>query len=166
MNKLIISYIYTKQLSKFKRGSFSKSGRNFRGSICVFHRGSGLKRNYIFIDFFRRLNLSGQVFRIVHDAFRSAFVGLILYNNGLFSNIILTEGLRVGDYVYSGLSKLTEDHYLPGTATHLSYYNLFTIVNNLELLPSGGSKLSRAAGTGSLIIAKIGNLVSLKLKSG
>jgi len=48
----------------------------------------------------------------------------------------------------------------------LTYINLFTIVNNIELYPYKGSQIVRSAGTSAIITGKINNKMSLKLKSG
>ena len=66
-------YIY---LSKnLKIGTFFVGGRNFTGHICVHHRSGGLKRNYFLIDFYRRLNSYGFIYKIINDLNRTAFLG-------------------------------------------------------------------------------------------
>src|SRR5579884_2966724 len=98
-----LKFYCKKIISKLIRfGIVSQSGRNFLGRICVKGRGGGNKKNYRLIDFFRRINLSGKILKILYDCNRTSYIALILYKNGLNSFIIVTENLKVNDYVYSG----------------------------------------------------------------
>src|ERR1051325_168950 len=81
---------------------FSKGGRNMLGRICVHHKGAGNKRLYRKIDYFRRLNQGGSVLKVIKDAFRSGFIGLIIYFNGVMSQIILSDSNKIGSVIYSG----------------------------------------------------------------
>jgi len=158
-----LHYYLTKKL---RIGTFFVGGRNFTGQICVHHKSGGVKRNYCLIDFYRRINSFGIIYKIIKDLNRTAFLGSILYENGLFSYIILTEGLKIGDKIYSGSKKNFKDKNKKGYALCVNFMNIFTIVNNIEYKPYTGSIFSRAAGTSSLLIGKKKDLVILKFKSG
>jgi len=118
------------------------------------HRCGGVKRNYCLIDFYRRINSFGIIYKIIKDLNRTAYLGSIIYENGLFSFIILSEGLQIGDKIYSGSRRKFRDKIKNGYALSLNSINLFTIVNNIEYKPYTGSKFSRAAGTSCLLIGK------------
>ena len=45
---------------------------------------------YCLIDFYRRINSFGIIYKIIKDLNRTAFLGSILYENGLFSYIIFS----------------------------------------------------------------------------
>jgi len=72
------------------------------GRVCVNGRGGGQKRKYRVVDYFRRICVKGRLMRICYDRGRSAFLGLILYDNGLLSYLILSNGLKIGNTIFSG----------------------------------------------------------------
>lgn len=151
---------------KLKIGTTFLGGRNFSGHICIHHRSGGVKRNYSLVDFYRRINSFGIIIKIIKDLNRTALLGSIIYENGLFSYIILSEGVTVGNRLYSGSKKNFKTKAKLGYSTSLKYISLFTTVNNIEFRPYTGSKLARAAGTSCLLVGRKYNYVILKLKSG
>lgn len=154
-------------LSKnLKVGTSFTGGRNHTGHICIHHRSGGVKRNYCLIDYFRRINSFGVIFKIIKDLNRTAFLGAIIYENGLFSYIILSEGIQLGTKLYSGSKKNFRGKLKNGYASCLSFINLFTIVNNVEIKPYTGAKIARSAGTSCLLVGKKQDNIILKLKSG
>jgi len=166
---MFVNYIIKRIKKKNKNGYITSSGRNFAGIICVQHKGGGLKKNVYNIDFFRRLNNYGIVFKIFKVSFYSSFIGLILYQNGLSSYILLSNNVIIGDLIYSGTLLKKEnkkEKILLGFALPLFYMNLLSMIHNIELYPFSGSSLMRAAGTSTFITTKYKHKVSLKLKSG
>jgi len=142
------------------------SGRNFTGQICIHNRSGGVKRNFKLIDFYRRINLFGFIYKILKDINRTALLGAIIYENGLFSYIIISEGLKLGDKIFSGSIGSFEGKIKKGYAVPLNLINLFTVVNNIEFKPYTGSKYTRAAGTSSLLVGKKNEKIIIKFKSG
>jgi large subunit ribosomal protein L2 len=118
----------------------------------------------LFIDFYRRVNAFGLVYKIIKDLNRTALIGAIIYENGLFSFIILSEGVKVGYKLYSGSKRKNKT--LKGYAISLQYVNLFTLVNNVESRPYKGAAIARAAGTSCLLVGKKKDKIILKFKSG
>lgn len=166
MNTAVLNYTIKKALKKLNLGVLSKNGRNGFGRICVFHRGGGNLKKYRLIDFHRRLNLFGYVYKILYDPNRTSFIGLIFYENGLFSYIILSDNMSIGSKVFSGDSSINNSCYLQGSAIPLKYIPLFNIVNNVEFFPRKGAVFVRSAGNGAIIISKTFDNITLKLKSG
>ena len=166
MKIVVLNYTIKKVLKKLNVGIYSKNGRNGFGRICVFHRGGGNSKKYRLIDFYRRLNLFGYIYKILYDPNRSGYIGLIFYENGLFSYIILSDNINIGDRIFSGDLFVNNNCYLQGSAIPLKFIPLFNIVNNIELLPTKGAVYIRSAGNGAIIISKTSNNVILKLKSG
>ena len=83
-----------------KRGS----GRNNQGRITVRHQGGGHKRFYRVIDFKRdKDGILGEVERLEYDPNRSAYIALVLYEDGERRYIIAPKDLKVGDEVMSGV---------------------------------------------------------------
>jgi len=95
-------FIFLQNRRIFRRHFFLAAGRNFLGRICVYHQGSGDKHNYLIIDRFRKLNVYGFVLRILDDFFRSSYIGLVMYFNGIFSFILLSEGVIKNAIIFSG----------------------------------------------------------------
>jgi ribosomal protein L2 len=148
----IIKFFVLKLKNKLYIGKKSFGGRNFKGRVCIIGRGGGLKRKYLFIDFFRRLNNFCYLLKILKDVNRSTFVGFVLYLNGLVSVIGLVNNFFLGNLYFSGIPYANinylkrNEFFSLGSAVPLKYLNVFTIVNNLELRPNYGSKLIRSAG--------------------
>merc|ERR1712129_523564 len=83
------------------------------------------------------------------------------YKDGEKRYILHSNFLKVGEIVQSGLnSEITNGNALP-----LKQIPLGTSVHNLELIPKGGGKIVRAAGTAAKILAKEGDYVTLRLPS-
>jgi len=100
---VVLNYIFFNVDRRLKYGRACFGGRNYLGRVCVQGRGGlGSKSVYRSIDFFRRVNSFGVISKIIYDSYRSAFVGLIFYANGLSSYIILSNLNKIGDTIYSG----------------------------------------------------------------
>lgn len=171
-NANTINVAYRKYLlliadKRLKIGYCSSSGRNFSGRICVHHRGGGVKRNRYFIDFHKRINSFGFIVKIIKTAFYSAFVGMVVYENGLISYQLLADNHKLYSRIFSGLSKnLVKEKMQIGFSTLMKELSLFSIISQFELYPYYGSQMLRAAGAGGFIIAKAQSKVTVKLKSG
>ena len=147
--------------SLIKKNHRSK-GRNNRGVITIRHRGGGHKRRYRIIDFNRdKYEISGIIASIEYDPNRNARIALVHYNDGEKRYILHPKGLSVGNTISSGSgSALTVGNSLP-----LEEIPLGTSIHNIELIPTKGGQLVRAAGTSAKILAKEGNYVTLRLPS-
>ncbi len=139
-----------------------KAGRNHHGRITMRRRGGGHKRLYRKIDFKRTKNgIPGRVAEIEYDPNRSARIALIHYVDGEKRYILQPRGLSVGDMIESG----------PGSDVRLGN-NLplkeiphGTTVHCVELVPAKGAQMARSAGSSVQILAKEGDMVTLKLPS-
>jgi large subunit ribosomal protein L2 len=158
-----LKYFFFNINKKIKIGSNLKSGRNYLGTICVHHRFGGNKIKKYNIDWYRRIENFGFLYKILVDANRTAFIGGVIYENGLFTNILLSENIRIGQKLYSGI--LNKD-VKAGYTCLLANIKLFSIINNVEIYPNKGFALSRSAGSSSLLTSVNKNIATLKLKSG
>lgn len=86
-----LDYFKIRFLKKVAFGKRNSGGRNFLGRVCVNARGGATKKYFYSIDLFRRLSRNGYVIKIFRDLNRTAFLALILYENGLSSLILATE---------------------------------------------------------------------------
>jgi len=144
--------------------SLRKSGgRNNMGRITSRFRGGGAKRTYRLIDFKRdKAGVPGKVASVEYDPNRSARICLINYLDGDKRYILQPVGLKVGDMVVSG----PEADIKPGNALPLSNIPLGTVVHCVELVPGKGAQMVRTAGASAQLMAKEGNMATLRLPSG
>ncbi len=138
-------------------------GRNNRGHITVRQRGGGHKRHYRRIDFKRdKFHIVGRVTSIEYDPNRTARIALVTYADGEKRYIIHPKDLKVGDTIVSGPGSDVRT----GNALPLGEIPLGTPVHAIELKPGKGAQLCRSAGTSAQVVAKEGDYVTLKLRSG
>jgi large subunit ribosomal protein L2 len=144
-------------------GMRKSGGRNAVGRKTARHRGGGAKRAYRLIDFKRtKDNVPARVASIEYDPNRSAYIALLHYLDGEKRYILAPNRLRVGMYVESG----TQVDITVGNALPLANIPVGTVVHNVELQPGRGAQLGRSAGIGIQLMAKEGDLATLRLPSG
>ena len=149
-----------KRLTEAKRKT---AGRNNQGRITVRHRGGGAKQRLRIVDFKRnKFDVEATVKDIAYDPTRSAYLALIEYADGVKSYILAPEGLKPGMKVMNGpKAEATVGNCLP-----LSQIPLGLMVHAIELVPGQGAKVGRSAGNSCQIMARDGNVVTLKMPSG
>ena len=141
----------------------STGGRNNQGRITTRHQGGGHKQRYRIIDFKRdKDSLSCRVERIEYDPNRSANIALVLYGDGERRYILAPKGVAVGAEIQSGPMAPIK----PGNAMPLRNVPLGTQVHCVEMKPGKGGQLARSAGTSSQLVAREGDYVTLRLRSG
>jgi large subunit ribosomal protein L2 len=147
---------------KLTDGIGKSGGRNANGRITSRHRGGGAKRRYRQIDFKRvKDGVPGKVASIEYDPNRSAYIALIHYADGAKAYILAPAELGVGDQVQSGPGSDIR----PGNCLALGEMPVGTTVHNVELRAGQGGKLGRSAGTSIQLVAKEGEMVTLRLPS-
>ena len=99
---------------------------------------------------------------IEYDPNRSARIALLHYADGAKSYILAPARLRVGATVESG----ERVDIRVGNALPLANMPAGTVVHNVELVPGRGGQMARAAGAGVQLLAKDGDLATLRLPSG
>ena len=138
-------------------------GRNNLGRITSRHRGGGHKRQYRIIDFKRdKHGIAGTIAAIEYDPNRAARIALIHYPDGEKRYIIAAIGMKVGAKIMSGQQAEIEN----GNAMPLKNIPAGTFVYNVEFAPGKGGQIGRSAGNSLQVMAKEGELVTLKLPSG
>ncbi len=143
-------------------GLSRKSGRNHHGRLTSRRRGGGHKRLYRKIDFRREKHgVPGTVREIEYDPNRSARIALVHYADGEKRYILHPRGLEVGTTIVSG----PEAEPRLGNALPLAKIPLGTTVHAVELIPGKGAQIGRSAGTAIQVIAKEGDMVTLRLPS-
>ena len=142
----------------------SKSGgRNNNGRITVRHIGGGHKHHYRVVDFKRNKDgIPAKVERLEYDPNRSANIALVLYADGERSYIIAPKGVSAGDAIQSGVDAPIK----PGNTLPMRNMPVGSTVHCVELKPGKGAQLARSAGSYVQILARDGQYVTLRLRSG
>ncbi len=142
----------------------SKSGgRNNDGRITTRHIGGGHKQHYRTIDFKRNKDsVPGVVERLEYDPNRTAHIALIKYLDGERRYIIAPKGLKAGDTVISG----TDAPISTGNCLPMRVIPLGTLVHCIEMKPGKGAQIARSAGASAQLLAREGQHVTLRLRSG
>lgn len=145
------------------KGKKNSSGRNHSGKITVFHKGGGVKRKYREINFLRTFNSTGVVCRLEHDPYRNAYIAAVFdFINFEFFYILAPQNLKVGHIVKSGL----EIEPSLGSSLPLSRIPIGTPIYNVSPTTYSRGKITRAAGTFSVIKEKTDKHALIELSSG
>ena len=138
-------------------------GRNVHGRKTSRHRGGGAKRAYRRIDFKRRKDgVEAKVAAIEYDPNRSAYIALLHYVDGEKRYILAPQRLTVGMTVASGENA----DIAVGNCLELARMPVGTVVHNVELQPGRGGQMARSAGASVQLMAKDGEIATLRLPSG
>lgn len=138
-------------------------GRNNQGVITCRHRGGGNKNRYRIIDFRRNKdNIPAKVSAIEYDPNRTAFIALLVYQDGEKRYIIRPQGLNVGDVVVSGAATDIK----VGNNCELKAIPDGTFVHCIEFQPGKGGQMCRAAGCSAQVLGADGAYTILRLASG
>nr|YP_009691053.1 ribosomal protein L2 [Saccoloma inaequale]QEG57833.1 ribosomal protein L2 [Saccoloma inaequale] len=164
-NRAILRFGETTKSEPYRRLTFREvagGGRNNAGIITSRHRGGGHKRLYRKIDFQRdKTSIIGRVAGVEYDPNRNAFICLVNYVDGEKRYILHARGVGVGSIVTAG----PEAPVSIGNALPLTKVPLGTTIHNIELKPGKGGQSVRAAGTVAKVVAKEGQLATLRLPS-
>jgi large subunit ribosomal protein L2 len=148
---------------KLVEGMGKSGGRNAHGRKTSRHRGGGAKRAYRRIDFKRRKDgIEAKVAAIEYDPNRSANIALLHYRDGEKRYILAPQRLSVGMSVSSGENA----DIAVGNCLELARMPVGTVVHNVELQPGRGGQLARSAGASVQLMAKDGDMATLRLPSG
>src|SRR6056300_498527 len=142
----------------------SKSGgRNNNGRITTRHVGGGHKQAYRVIDFKRNKDgIPAVVERLEYDPNRSANIALVCYADGERRYIIAPKNVKAGSELMSGLgAPIKEGNTLP-----LRNIPVGSVIHCIEMKPGKGAQIARSAGTSAQLIARDGQYVTVRLRSG
>ncbi|MAA95528.1 MAG: 50S ribosomal protein L2 [Rheinheimera sp.] len=138
-------------------------GRNNNGRITTRHIGGGHKQHYRLVDFKRTKDgIPAKVERLEYDPNRTANIALVLYADGERRYILAPKGLKAGDSIVSGMDSPIK----AGNTLPLRNIPVGQVVHNIEMKPGKGGQLARSAGAFVQILARDGEYVTLRLRSG
>jgi len=119
--------------------------------VTVYHRGSGHKRIFRYIDLLYYIwNVYGIVVRFEKDANRTSLLYLVAYANGILSLRTAVENIRVGMRIRNGLFRKL--YY--GWSSYLFNIKTGLFISGLELYFGLGSQYCRASGSYAKVISK------------
>jgi len=144
-------------------GKKKSSGRNNSGKITVFHKGNGVKTNYRRISFDRSYNSIGIVCTIEHDPNRNCYISSVFdFVSKKFYYILTPQNLIIGNIVKSGL-KIEPNL---GCSLPLIDTPIGTAIHNISPKSNSYGKISRSAGTFSIVKEKTKHHCLIELSSG
>ena len=152
-----------KPIKSLTLGKKSVSGRNNLGRITSRRRGSGHKKKFRKIDFFRnKHDIEAEVERIEYDPNRTSHIMLVKYKDGERAYMLSPQRIKIGDKIISGNKKEIKI----GNCMPLSDIPDGTAIHNVEMKPGGGAKIARSAGSSVQITGSDGEYSIIKLASG
>jgi len=138
-------------------------GRNSSGRVTIRFRGGGTRKLVRLVDFGEeKLGKKGKIIAIEYDPHRTAFLGLIEYEDKSRRYILLPEGVKINDEIIC--DEKAELKF--GNRMRLKYIPNGTQVYNIELEPLMGGKMIKSAGNFAVVTAQDDSYCLLKLPSG
>lgn len=156
--KFIIERVKKKLIIGFTK----RAGRNFFGRKTIFTQGGGLFKKLRIINFKRNLNCNAILLTIEKDLKRTAFIGLVCFENGLYTYLLLSHGLNSIGKMINGFNY----KFLVNSANFLFNIPTGNFIHHIEYLPNKGAQLTRAAGSSSFLLSEDKDFVILKMNSG
>jgi large subunit ribosomal protein L2 len=141
----------------------STGARNHFGRQTVRHQGNGHKQKYRLVDFLRNKDgVAGKIERLEYDPNRTAHLALVLYADGERRYILAPKRAQVGDPIMSGIDAPIKS----GSALALKNIPIGSLVHCIELKPGKGAQMARSAGASVQVVAREGEYVTVRLRSG
>jgi len=154
--------------NKLKYGIFKRQGINNKGRITIYNRGGGLKKRLYLIDYKRNLvGIPAKIIKIRLNNQNKNNIGLIYYTCGIFSYILMTEGLQVGDIIitYDGIEYgLNIKRF--GSVFRLKDLKVGHYVHSIEQCVGKGAIYVRSAGNSAKLYRKSVGMLIVRLHSG
>jgi len=138
-------------------------GRNSAGRITTRHIGGGHKQHYRMVDFRRNKDgIPAKVERLEYDPNRTAHIALVCYADGERRYIIAPKGVKADDVLMSGDAAPIK----AGNCLPLRNIPLGSVIHCIELKPGKGAQIARSAGASVQLVAREGQYVTVRLRSG
>ena len=138
-------------------------GRNSAGRITTRHIGGGHKQHYRVVDFRRNKDgIPAKVERLEYDPNRTAHIALVCYADGERRYIIAPKGVKADDVLMSGDAAPIK----AGNCLPLRNIPLGSVIHCIELKPGKGAQIARSAGASVQLVAREGQYVTVRLRSG
>jgi large subunit ribosomal protein L2 len=140
----------------------SRGGRNSAGRITTRHQGGGVKKLYRLVDFGeKKLGVTARVEKVEYDPYRTAFIALVLYEDGSRAYIVAPHGIKAGDTIKTADKTPLKN----GNRMRLKNIPVGHEVHNVELQPGKGGQMARGAGSAATVLAQENGYTHLQLPS-
>ena len=124
------------------------------GHLIVYTYCSRPFKRYRIIDYKRNFyGLPGTIYRTEYDPYRSAFISLVEYSNGIYAYVLNMNNSFRKTYLMS-FDMLEPELFKLGDQYPLSLYEDGMILSNIEMYANKGSSLLRSAGVFGLVLRK------------
>jgi len=151
-----------KRIKKYLIVGYSyRSGKNYFGRKTIFTQSGGYKFKSRIIDFKRNFSANAMLIGIDKDINFSGLIGLICYENGFFSYILLSV-YNIKTNIVNGFSLFFKN----SASTFIGNIPTGNFVHHIELISGKGGQLCRAAGCSAFTISKNYFYTYCKMKSG
>ena len=161
----VVDYSLLSKTGPYKpllRSKKKTGGRNNFGRITMRHKGGGVKRMYRMIEFGQAfLNVKAKVETIEYDPNRTAFICLMLLENGKRCYMLAPANIKVGDKIEIAEKAEVKS----GNRMRLKNIPVGTEVHNIELRPGQKGRMVRSAGSFAVVMAHEGKYANLKMPS-
>jgi large subunit ribosomal protein L2 len=138
-------------------------GRNNNGHITTRHIGGGHRQHYRLVDFKRNKDgIPAKVERLEYDPNRTAHIALVCYADGERRYILAPKGLTAGEVLHSG----DDAPIKVGNTLPMRNIPVGLTIHNIELKPGKGGQMARSAGAAVQLVAREGDYVTVRLRSG
>ncbi len=143
------------------KGYKPAQGRS-RGKISMRHKGGAVKKNYRLVSFGQvNKGIKGRVESVEYDPYRTAFIALVVYQNGSRHYIIAPQGVEAkSEILCDDITPLK-----PGYRLKIKNIPSGTAVHNVEIKADSGGKLARSAGASLTVVGLEGKYAYLKMPS-
>lgn len=139
-----------------------KAGRNNRGVITTRHQGGGVKKMFRVVDFaMNKVGVPGRVATVEYDPYRSAFISLVIYNDGDQRYVLAAQNVKVGDEIVTKADAPVK----VGNRLQLKNIPIGYQVFNVETRPGSGGKLARSAGNYLEVLGSDAGWTDLRMPS-
>ncbi len=164
------SYVSGDQLTKGAQPlkSLLTQGRKISGrgnhGITIRHRGGGTRSYIRIVDFngTDKLGVPGKVKSIEYDPGRSAYIALIVFNDGDKRYHIAHKNMKVNDIVITDKKGKIKD----GNRFQLQNIPVGFSIFNVEISPQKGGQVVRSAGQSATLVSLDGEKAQVQLPSG
>lgn len=150
-------------IKKKLKGLKNFAGRNNSGKITVHHKGGGHKKKYRYLNFYRINDSIGITIGLEYDPNRNSSIASI-YDIIIkdFYYILAPKNLKIGDIVKSGSNAEPKI----GHSLAISEIPIGSYIHNISPTILKSAKISRSAGTFSIIKEKTMEYAKIELSSG
>lgn len=139
------------------------AGRDRTGQISVRHRGNGAKRKYRTITTLnQKLGVKAIIKALEYDPYRSAFIALVMFEDGIKAYILAWHKIKIEDEVIAELKAEVK----LGNRMILKNIPTGTQIFDIEFHRGHGGKLVKSAGAAAMILAKDEGWCQVKMPSG